>query len=104
MPAVGAMLALSAALAAGCFVKAFGVTFLGRPRTPAAEKARETDNASLAAMFAFALLCLIAGIIPGFFIIDLLLQWAKAWSGAACPCTANTVAVDRAHSGEPQLL
>ena len=33
MPAVGALLALSAALAAACFVKAFGVTFLGRPRT-----------------------------------------------------------------------
>ena len=29
------MLALSAALAAACFVKAFGVTFLGRPRSPA---------------------------------------------------------------------
>ena len=40
VPAVGAMLALSAALAAACFVKAFGVTFLGRPRTPAAAQAR----------------------------------------------------------------
>ena len=36
VPAVGALLALSAALAAACFVKAFGVTFLGRPRTEAA--------------------------------------------------------------------
>ena len=34
IPAVGALLALSAALAAACFVKAFGVTFLGRPRSP----------------------------------------------------------------------
>ena len=39
VPAVGAMLALSAALAAACFVKAFGVTFLGRPRTPVAAQA-----------------------------------------------------------------
>ena len=30
VPAVGALLALSAALAAACFVKAFGITFLGR--------------------------------------------------------------------------
>src|SRR5215472_4354710 len=37
IPAVGALLALAAALAATCFVKAYGVTFLGRPRTPAAE-------------------------------------------------------------------
>src|SRR6476660_8476706 len=39
IPAVGALLALSAALAAACFVKAFGVSFLGRPRTPAAANA-----------------------------------------------------------------
>ena len=68
VPAVGALLALSAALAAACFVKAFGVTFLGRPRTPAAERAQETDRFSLAAMFVFAALCLLAGILPGLFI------------------------------------
>jgi hydrogenase-4 component B len=65
VPAVGALLALSAALAAACFVKAFGVTFLGRPRTPVAAEAQETDRWSLAAMFAFAALCLIAGVLPG---------------------------------------
>ncbi len=68
VPAVGALLALSAALAAACFVKAFGVTFLGRPRSSAAATAQETDRFSLAAMFAFAALCLIAGILPGLFI------------------------------------
>ena len=68
VPAVGALLALSAALAAACFVKAFGVSFLGRPRTPAAAQARETDGFSLAAMFFFAALCLVAGILPGLFI------------------------------------
>jgi formate hydrogenlyase subunit 3/multisubunit Na+/H+ antiporter MnhD subunit len=65
VPAVGALLALSAALAATCFVKAFGITFLGRPRTPAAAQARETDRYSLAAMFGLAALCLLAGILPG---------------------------------------
>jgi formate hydrogenlyase subunit 3/multisubunit Na+/H+ antiporter MnhD subunit len=39
VPAVGAMLALSAALAAACFVKAFGVTFLGRPRSRCGRRA-----------------------------------------------------------------
>src|SRR6185503_20194299 len=68
VPAVGAMLALSAALAAACFVKAFGVTFLGRPRTPAAERASETDHWSLAAMYLLAMLCLVAGVLPGLFI------------------------------------
>jgi len=59
---------MSVALAAACFVKAFGVTFLGRPRTVAAERAKETDALSLAAMFLFAALCLVAGILPGLFI------------------------------------
>ena len=68
VPAVGALLALSAALAAACFVKAFGVTFLGRPRTPDAAQATETDRWSLVAMFVLAALCLIAGILPGYFI------------------------------------
>jgi len=65
VPAVGAMLALAAALAAACFVKAFGVTFLGRPRTTVAAGAQEVDRWSLAAMFIFASLCLLIGIIPG---------------------------------------
>ncbi|MCI0735298.1 MAG: hydrogenase 4 subunit B [Beijerinckiaceae bacterium] len=68
VPTAGALLALSAALAAACFVKAFGVTFLGRSRTAAAGAARETDRWSLATMFVFAALCLIAGILPGPFI------------------------------------
>src|SRR5205085_1505015 len=71
VPAVGALLALSAALAAACFVKAFGITFLGRARTPAALSAQETDPFSRAAMFGFAALCLFAGILPGL-VIDLL--------------------------------
>ena len=84
IPAVGAMLALSAALAAACFVKAFGVTFLGRPRTPAAELAVETDRVSLAAMFAFALLCLVAGVLPGLF-IDFLAPAVQGLTGARMP-------------------
>jgi len=84
VPAVGAMLALSAALAAACFVKAFGVTFLGRPRTPVAADAHETDRVSIAAMFAFALLCLLAGILPGLF-IDGLAPVTQALVGARMP-------------------
>jgi NADH:ubiquinone oxidoreductase subunit 5 (subunit L)/multisubunit Na+/H+ antiporter MnhA subunit len=65
VPAVGGLLALSAALAAACFVKAFGITFLGRPRTAVVERAHEVDRYSLAAMFILAALCLLAGILPG---------------------------------------
>jgi formate hydrogenlyase subunit 3/multisubunit Na+/H+ antiporter MnhD subunit len=84
VPAAGAMLALSAALAAACFVKAFGVTFLGRARTPAAHQAEETDRASLAAMFAFAALCLVTGVLPGLF-IDALAPVVEGLAGASMP-------------------
>jgi hydrogenase-4 component B len=84
VPAVGALLALSAALAAACFVKAYGVTFLGRPRTRAAETAVETDSFSLAAMFVLAALCLLAGILPGLF-IDALAPVSTAVIGARMP-------------------
>jgi hypothetical protein len=65
-------------------VKAFGVTFLGRPRTDAAERARETDRWSLTAMFIFAALCLVAGILPGPF-IDTLAPVAKSLVGERMP-------------------
>ena len=84
IPAVGALLALSAALAAACFVKAFGITFLGRPRTEVARRAHEADHFSLTAMFGLAALCLIAGILPGLF-IDALAPVAKSMVGASMP-------------------
>jgi formate hydrogenlyase subunit 3/multisubunit Na+/H+ antiporter MnhD subunit len=84
VPAVGALLALSAALAAACFVKAFGVTFLGRPRTGAVERAHETDAFSRAAMFFFAALCLVAGTLPGVF-IDALQPVAQSLVGGRMP-------------------
>jgi hydrogenase-4 component B len=88
VPAVGALLALSAALAAACFVKAFGVSFLGRARTKAAADARETDSNSLAAMFILSALCLIAGILPGIF-IDALAPVTSALVGVSMPHQAG---------------
>ncbi|MGZ5850022.1 MAG: hydrogenase 4 subunit B, partial [Methyloceanibacter sp.] len=88
VPAVGALLALSAALAAACFVKAFGVTFQGRPRSKAAERAHETDRFSLAAMLILAGLCLIAGIFAGYF-IDALAPVARAMVGASMPLQSS---------------
>jgi hydrogenase-4 component B len=84
IPTVGALLALSAALAAACFVKAYGVVFLGRPRTPQADAAREVDRCSLAAMFALAVLCFVAGILPGLF-IDMLAPVVRDLTAASMP-------------------
>jgi len=84
VPAVGALLALSAALAGACFVKAFGITFLGRPRSPVATEATETDRWSLAAMLGLAALCLLAGILPGYF-IDALGPVIDSLTGTSLP-------------------
>lgn len=84
VPTVGALLALSAALAAACFVKAYGVVFLGRPRTPQAEGAQEVDRYSLTAMYVLAAFCFIAGILPGLF-IDMLAPVVAGLAGARMP-------------------
>lgn len=88
VPAVGGMLALSAALAAACFVKAYGISFLGRPRSDAARDANEADGFSLTAMFALAALCLAAGILPGF-VIDALAPAMQALLGERMPLQAG---------------
>ena len=98
VPAVGALLALSAALAAACFVKAFGVTFLGRARSAAAERAREVDRFSLAAMFAFAGLCVFAGVFPGLIIDALAPVVVMLTDGARMPVQSHHVL---AHGGAP---
>ncbi len=87
-PAVGAIVALVAALAAACFVRAFGIPFLGRPRSHEAEAAREVDRYSLVAMGALGVLCLLAGIFPGA-VIDTLKPVALAVTGASMPMQAK---------------
>jgi formate hydrogenlyase subunit 3/multisubunit Na+/H+ antiporter MnhD subunit len=83
-PAAGVALALATALSANCFVRAFGITFLGRPRSEAAARATETDRWSLAAMFALLSLCLVAGILPGL-VIDALSIIIRALVGDRLP-------------------
>jgi len=65
VPAVGAALAFSAALAGACFVRAYGIAFLGRPRSTAAAGAHEVDGFSRTAMGLLLGLCLLAGTVPG---------------------------------------
>ena len=61
-----AMLALTGGLAAACFAKAFGVTFLGRPRTPHAEHATEAPPTMIVGMLWLAALCVVLGVAPGY--------------------------------------
>lgn len=64
VPLTGAVLALTAALAAAGFVRAFGITFLGRPRSDAAAKAVEPSGPMLTGLALLAGACLVLGIFP----------------------------------------
>ncbi len=57
LPMAGALLALTSALAAACFVKAFGMTFLARARGEAALTARESPVVMLVPQAFLAALC-----------------------------------------------
>jgi hydrogenase-4 component B len=61
-----AMLALTGGLAAACFAKAFGVTFLGRPRTAHAEHATEAPPTMIAGMVWLGAVCVALGVAPGY--------------------------------------
>jgi hydrogenase-4 component B len=61
----GAILALTTALAAACFVKAFGITFLALPRSRAAEDAQESPATMLVPQAVLVLLCAVFGLFPG---------------------------------------
>ena len=50
-------LALIGALAVACFVKVYGIAFLGAPRTPAAAAAHEAPRSMLVPMAALAKIC-----------------------------------------------
>jgi formate hydrogenlyase subunit 3/multisubunit Na+/H+ antiporter MnhD subunit len=108
VPVVGALLALSAALAAACFVRAFGITFLGRPRSPAAAGALEVDRWSLAAMAILVMMCVITGVAPGF-VIDGLAPVVTALTGGRMPAQMSvpwltTVPVAESRSSYNGLL
>jgi hydrogenase-4 component B len=60
-----ALLALTTALAAACFVKAFGITFLALPRSQSAGQAGESPLVMLAPQAMLALLCVALGLFPG---------------------------------------
>ncbi|NJD03022.1 MAG: hydrogenase 4 subunit B [Ruminiclostridium sp.] len=63
-----ALLALAGALAAYCFVKVFGVSFLALPRTQHAADAVEVNRPMLAGMGVLTTACIFLGVLPSFFV------------------------------------
>ncbi|OGA51662.1 MAG: hydrogenase 4 subunit B [Betaproteobacteria bacterium RIFCSPLOWO2_12_FULL_62_58] len=68
VPIVAAVLALSGALTGMCFVKVYGVAFLGQHRHELAEKPRDASAWERAGMLWLALGCLALGLLPVFMI------------------------------------
>jgi len=67
-PLSGAMLALTGALAAACFVKAFGITFLAQPRSKHAATAQEASPSMLLGMGLLTAACVFLGLFPTAFL------------------------------------
>jgi hydrogenase-4 component B len=67
-PLSGAMLALTGALAAACFVKAFGITFLAQPRSEHAAQAVEAGPTMRLGMAVLTAACVLLGLFPTAFI------------------------------------
>jgi NADH:ubiquinone oxidoreductase subunit 5 (subunit L)/multisubunit Na+/H+ antiporter MnhA subunit len=64
IPVASAMLALTGALATACFVKVFGVIFLGRPRSSDLQEAHDPSFGMQFGQIVLALACLAFGIFP----------------------------------------
>jgi hydrogenase-4 component B len=64
-------LALTSGLAAACFVRAFGITFLALPRSEPARHAGEVAWTMRAAMAVLALACIVLGVAPSLFLSPL---------------------------------
>jgi hydrogenase-4 component B len=84
----GAGLALTAALAVTCFVKAFAMGFLGMSRSEEAAKASEAKVPSIAPMILLAALCVLLGVLPTYMIPALshqLQPWTDSSAEALVP-------------------
>jgi len=64
IPIAAAMLALTSVLAAACFVRVYGIAFLGQGRAKRVRHVREAQRGILAAQGVLAGLCMISGVFP----------------------------------------
>jgi hydrogenase-4 component B len=77
-----ASLALTSGLAAACFIKAFGISFLALPRSEHAQQAHEVGFSMRAAMTLLAIACVVLGVAP-FAVLKLLSNTTSELLGSA---------------------
>ncbi len=82
LPVSAAVLALTGALAAFCFLKAFGIGFLALPRSEHAEHAKDANKPMLLGMGIFAVLSVLLGLLPGY-ILPYLDMIGQSFTGAS---------------------
>jgi hydrogenase-4 component B len=75
-------LALVGALAAACFVKVYGIVFLGAPRSDPAARSHEAGWAMKVPMIVLAVCCVLLGVAP-ILAAPLMDRMAAAWGGEA---------------------
>lgn len=75
-------LALVGALAVACFVKVYGIVFLGAPRSKPAAQTHEAGKAMIGPMLILAGCCVLIGFAP-VVVVPFLDRMATAWSGDA---------------------
>ena len=92
LPLMVGVLALIGGLAAACFVKVFGVAFLGRPRSAEAEHAVEVPLLMQGGMTMLAAACLLIGIFPGVLLPPLASLTQVLIAGAGVPDETLSIA------------
>jgi formate hydrogenlyase subunit 3/multisubunit Na+/H+ antiporter MnhD subunit len=90
--AAALLLGLAAALSAVAFVRLFGIAFLSRPRSAAAEAATDAEGLLRSALPAGALLCVLVGVLPGA-LLDLLDPALRGLLGSGVARHAGLLAV-----------
>ncbi|UXM84530.1 proton-conducting transporter transmembrane domain-containing protein [Methanococcus aeolicus] len=80
-------LTLIGGLATACFTKVLGISFLGAPKTKASANAKESPYMMRIPQILLALICIIMGIIPAFFVNSIvkIAQGSNLAEIVACP-------------------
>ncbi|MPZ85314.1 MAG: hydrogenase 4 subunit B [Actinophytocola sp.] len=92
MPVAVAAVALTAGLAVATFVKAFGVGFLARPRSSAAEDAHESPRSMVAGMGLAGIACVVLALLPAA-VLPAIGAATGVAVGAGDPAVSGTVTV-----------
>jgi hydrogenase-4 component B len=97
------VLAATGALAVACFVKVFGIVFLGVPRSAGAREAHESPPLMLVSMAVLAVACVAIGVAPGLF-APALESAGEAWAGQPLPGLAGLAPLGWISIGAAALL